>query len=151
MSRPEPDYTIENLEAVPRAEFTEFTRNDALHLGLEALGVFREWELDLMVDVHIGDELAFRAQTGSTGQKNADVIVGKRAIATHFARPSLLVRLQSEADPSLLADFPEGTRVHGGCIPLFVGGAVAATLSTSGEPDVVDHQAGAEALRRFMA
>ena len=37
----------------------------------------------------------------------------------------------------------------GGCIPIFVGDDIAATISSSGEPDVVDHAVIAEAVRRF--
>jgi uncharacterized protein (UPF0303 family) len=151
MARPEPTYTIEDIEREPVAEFRAFTRDDAVRLGETAVAVIREWERDLAVDVHIGDELAFRAQLGSTGQPNADVITGKRLVARRFGHSSLLARLRKEADPSIAEGLDDSYKFWGGCIPIFVGGELVGTISTSGEPDVVDHEAAAEALRRYRA
>ena len=41
-------------------------------------------------------------------------------------------------------------RAHGGSIPLRVNGEVVGTITTSGEPDVVDHATAAEAIRRYL-
>jgi uncharacterized protein (UPF0303 family) len=149
--RPEPVYTIESLESAPVAEFDEFTRNDAVRLGEIAVGVIREWERNLAVDVHIGDELAYRAQLGSTGQRNADVIQGKILVAKRFGHSSLLARLKKDADPSLAEGLDDSYKFWGGCIPIFVGGELVASVATSGESDVADHEAAAEALARYVA
>ena len=45
----------------------------------------------------------------------------------------------------------DAMRAHGGSIPIFVAGQVAGSITMSGEPDVVDHDAAAEALRRYVA
>ena len=42
-------------------------------------------------------------------------------------------------------------RAHGGSIPVFVSGIVAGSMTMSGELDVVDHDAAAEAVRWFLA
>jgi len=128
-----------------------FTRDDAVRLGEIAVGVIREWERNLAVDVHIGDELAYRAQLGTTGQKNADVIEGKILVAKKFGHSSLLARFKKDADPSVADGLDDRYKFWGGCIPIFVGTELVATISTSGEPDVVDHEAAAEALRRYLA
>ena len=39
---------------------------------------------NLCVDVYCGDEIAFRAQIGTTGENNGNVIKGKMIIAKHF-------------------------------------------------------------------
>jgi uncharacterized protein (UPF0303 family) len=150
MSRPAPSYTIDHLANEPVAELDSFTRNDAVRLGEIALAVIREWERDLAVDVHIGDELAYRAQLGSTGQANADVIQGKILVAKKFGHSSLLARLKKDADPSVADGLDDSYKFWGGCIPLFVNGTLVATIGTSGEPDVVDHEAAAEAIRRYL-
>ena len=150
MKSPEPTYTVEQLESEPRAEFPSFVRDDALRLGEIALGVIREWQKDLAVDIHIGDELAFRAQTGSTGQGNADTMAGKIRVVKHFGHSSLLGRLKRDADPAVAEGTDSSYAWWGGSIPIFVGGALVATISTSGEPDDrVDHAAAEEALRRY--
>jgi uncharacterized protein (UPF0303 family) len=151
MTRPEPTYTIEQLQNVPAAEVAAFTRDDAVRLGETAVEVIREWGRDLAVDVHIGDELAYRAQLGSTGQANADVIQGKILVTKRFGVSSLLARLLKEADPSIADGLDDSYKFWGGCVPIFVDGQLVATITTSGEPDVVDHEATAEAVARFLA
>ncbi|WP_210481589.1 heme-binding protein [Naasia sp. SYSU D00948] len=152
MARPDPTYTIDQLENEPPVDLPQFTRDDSVRLGEIAIAVIREWELDLAVDIHIGDELAFRAQFGSTGQGNADTMAGKRLTALHFGHSSMLAGLEKEADPSVADGLDDRYKFWGGCIPIFVRGELAATISTSGEPnDRLDHAAAEEALRRFVA
>jgi uncharacterized protein (UPF0303 family) len=42
-------------------------------------------------------------------------------------------------------------KAHGGSIPILVAGAVVGTVTMSGEPDVLDHAAVSETVRRFLA
>lgn len=151
MSHPEPVYTLEQLLAEEPVELASLERDDAVRLGETAVEVIREWGLNLAVEVHIGDELAYRAQLGTTGQGNADVIVGKRLVVAKFGHSSLLARFTKEADPSVAEGLGEEYKFWGGSIPLFVNGQLAGTISSSGEPDVVDHETITEALRRYLA
>jgi uncharacterized protein (UPF0303 family) len=151
MTRPEPEYTIASLEAEPGAEFASLTRDDAVRLGETGISVIREWNRNLAIEVRVGAELAFRAQLGTTGEPNADAIAGKVATVTALGVSSLLARRRNEADPSYGADLTENARLWGGCIPIFVDGSLAGTIATSGEPDVVDHEATAETVRRYLA
>jgi uncharacterized protein (UPF0303 family) len=150
MTRPEPEYTLETLEAEPGAEFASLTRDDAVRLGEIGIAVIREWERDLAVEVRVGAELAFRAQLGTTGEQNASAIAGKVATVTALGVSSLLARRRNEADPAYGADLGPDARLWGGCIPIFVDGVLAGTVATSGEPDVVDHEATAETVRRYL-
>jgi uncharacterized protein (UPF0303 family) len=151
MARALPVFTLEDLEAAPVAEFPSLTRDDAVRLGEIGIAVIREWGRDLAVEVRVGDELAFRAQLGTTGPDNAKAIAAKVVTVTALRVPSLLARRRNEADPAYGADLGEDARLWGGCIPIFVRGEFAGTVATSGEPDVVDHEATAEAVRRYLA
>jgi uncharacterized protein (UPF0303 family) len=151
MTRPEPTYTFDQLENEPVANFPSFTRDDAARLGEIAVGVIREWGRNLAVDIYIGDELAYRAQLGSTGQGNADVIRGKILVVKKFGHSSLLGRFKKDADPSIADGLDDSYKFWGGCIPIFVDGQMVGSVSTSGEPDVVDHEATIEAVRRYLA
>jgi uncharacterized protein (UPF0303 family) len=151
MARPQPTYTIEQLENEPVANVPSFTRDNAVRLGEIAVDVIREWERNLAVDVHIGDELAYRAQLGGTGQGNADVIQGKILVVKKFGVSSLLARFKKEADPSIADGLDDSYKFWGGCIPIFVDGELVGSVAASGEPDVVDHEAIAEALTRYLA
>lgn len=151
MARPVPEYTIASLEAEPGADFATLTRDDAVRLGEVGIAVIREWNRDLAIEVRVGAELAFRAQLGTTGEENAAAISGKVATVTALGVSSLLARRRHEADPTYGADLGDDARLWGGCIPIFVDGTLAGTVATSGEPDVVDHEATAETVRRYLA
>lgn len=148
-----PDFTIEELEELTRIDLGLFGNEEAVDLGLSAVEIITERELDLSVDVVVRGDLAFRARLGTTGPGNDPWLAGKAAVARHFEEPSLLVRRRLEASGQTVEDFdldPDVYRAHGGSIPLRAGGEVVATITVSGEPDVVDHDVAAEALRRFL-
>lgn len=150
--RPQPEYSLDDLLAEPRTVVPQLTRDDAVRLGEIALSVIREWERDLAVDVRVGDELAFRAQIGSTGQGNADIMARKIVTARHFGHSSLLARYKRDADPSVAEGLGDEYAFWGGAIPIFSpDDEIIGTISSSGEPDVVDHEAISEALRRWTS
>jgi len=155
MSREIPDYTIHDLEEFMKHDFPSFTNDDAVDLGLTAVEVISEWELNLAVDIVIGDDLVFRAKLGQTGLGNDPWLAGKAAVARHFGEPSLLVRLRHEAAGEVFTDRDdidhETHKAHGGSIPIFVAGELVATITMSGEPDRIDHEAAAEAIRRYLS
>ncbi len=152
-----PVFTAEALAEVPRLELPEFTNDDAVELGMIAVELIRERDLDLAVDVVLGDDLVFRARLGATGPGNDPWLAGKAAVVRHFGIPSLLVkrRFEDAGTPFEQATDPmidhEVMRAHGGSIPLFAAGELVGTLTTSGEPDVIDHQLAAAAVDRFRA
>ena len=154
MTHVKPVYTVEDLEKAGRVELSHFTKEDAFALGTIAAGVIQEWGVSLAVDIVIGDDLVYRAKLGETGKGNDQWLAGKAAVATHFGDSSLLVRLRHEAGGTPFTDLDldhETMKAHGGSIPLRVDGEVVATITMSGEPDVVDHEACTEAVTRYLA
>jgi uncharacterized protein (UPF0303 family) len=150
-----PVFTVAALEADLTALVLPSLDNDiAVDLGLVAVEVIRERELNLAVQVVVGDEVAFRANLKGTGAANDEWLAGKATVAVAFREPSLLVKLRNEDAGTTLAeqgyDF-ETYRAHGGSIPIIVGDEVVGTITMSGEPDVIDHEACAETVRRFLA
>lgn len=148
-----PVFTIEELESVTGLDVDTFSRDDAIDLGMLAVDVIREQDADLCVQVVLGDETIFRANLKSTGAGNDPWLAGKAAVARHFGEPSLLVKLRQQKAGTTLEeqglDF-ETYRAHGGAIPIRIAGEVVGTITMSGEPDVVDHAAAAEAVRRYV-
>lgn len=153
MTRELPEFTIAELDEVSY-DFDEFTNDDAVNLGLTAVEVITEWELNLAVDIVLRGDLVFRAKVGTTGPGNDPWLAGKAAVAREHGVPSLLVRRRFEERGE---EFPETViegvelKAHGGSIPILVNGEVVGTITTSGEPDVLDHAAAAEALRRYTS
>jgi uncharacterized protein (UPF0303 family) len=153
MSHAIPEYTLEQLESAGRIELDHFTNEDAFELGSLAAAVTQEWGVSLSVDIVIGDYLVYRARLGKTGSGNDPWLTGKAAVAGHFGDSSLLVKLRQDATGVPFTDLPldhEIMKAHGGSIPIYVDGQLVGTITMSGEPDVVDHEAASEALRRYV-
>ena len=154
MARPIPTYTAADLEYLTEVQFDAFTNDDAVDLGLTAVEVISEWELNLAVDIVLAGDLVFRAKLGSTGPDNDPWLRMKAATAVRFGEPSLLVRRRHEEAGTPFEDRDDvdhdAFKAHGGSIPLKVDGEVVGTITVSGEPDAIDHEVAAEALRRFL-
>ncbi len=154
MTRTLPTYTLTHLEQAGRVDLAHFSKEDAFELGTLAAGVILERELSLAVDIVIGKDLVYRARLGKTGPGNDTWLEGKAAVARKFGDASLLVKLRQEATGVPFTDLKldhEKLKAHGGSIPLYVGGKLVATITMSGEPDVLDHETCAEAVSRYVA
>ncbi|WP_395244034.1 heme-binding protein [Agromyces sp. MMS24-K17] len=150
-----PVYTVADLEAEPRFEVDAFANDDAVALGLFGIEVIRERGLDLAVRVVLRGDAVFVAKLGSTGPGNDPWLAGKAAVAERFGEPSLLVRRRHEEAGTPFDERDDVDhdvfRAHGGSVPILVDGEVVGTITMSGEPDVLDHAASAEAVRHYLA
>ena len=150
-----PDPTAAAVAAEPLLDVASFTQDDAVDLGVVALEVVRERGADLAVRVELGGQTVFLAKTGSTDTSNEPWLEGKSRVVHRFGEPSLLVRLRHAEAGTPFEDRDDvdhdQLKAHGGSVPLRVRGEVVGTLTTSGEPDVVDHAVAVEAVRRFLA
>jgi uncharacterized protein (UPF0303 family) len=149
-----PTFTVADLESQPVIDVAAFTTDDAVELGLLAVDVIRERDLNMAVRVVLGDDIAFQAKLKNTGPGVDPWLAGKAATAARFGEPSLLVKRRHEAAGTPFADRTDIDhdvfKAHGGSIPIKVNGEVVGAITTSGEPDVIDHATSAEAVRRFL-
>jgi uncharacterized protein (UPF0303 family) len=150
-----PIFTAADIESQAVIDLPSFSNDDAVDLGLIAVELIRERELSLAVRIVLHDDVVFQAKLGMTGPGNDPWLAGKAAVVARFGEPSLLVRRRHEEAGT---PFDERTDVdheilkaHGGSMPIKIAGEVVGTITTSGEPDVVDHETTAEAVRRFLA
>ncbi|HEX4443031.1 MAG TPA: heme-binding protein [Galbitalea sp.] len=153
MTHAVPEYTVEQLEAAGRVDLDRFTNEDAFELGTLAMAVTSEWGVSLGVDIVLGDYLVYRARLGKTGAGNDQWLDGKAAVTNHFGDSSLLVKLRREAGQLSRDEVPSnspGMKFYGGSIPIYVDGKLTATMTLSGEKDVIDHEVAAEALHRYV-
>jgi uncharacterized protein (UPF0303 family) len=154
VTEPLPAFTVAELEQLKELSVGGMSADDAVDLGLVAIAVIRERDLNLAVDVTLRGHSMFRAKLKKTGPANDFWLDAKAAVAARFGEPSLLVKLRhleagtpfeerDDVDHSSL-------RAHGGAVPLRNGDEILGTLTVSGEPDVIDHEVAAEALRRYV-
>jgi uncharacterized protein (UPF0303 family) len=150
-----PTYTVDDLEREPVLDLTEFTNDDAVDLGLAAVEVIDERGLNLAVRIMLRGDIVFQAKLGSSGPDNDPWLAGKHAVVERYGEPSLLVRRRHEAAGTPFEKLPDidhdRFKAHGGAIPIKVNGVVVGSITTSGEPDVVDHATSAEAIRRYLS
>lgn len=154
MTRPLPEYAVADLEYLNVLDCVRLTNDDAVALGLFAIQVIKEWDLNLAVEIALGSDVVFKAKLKDTNAENDSWLAGKAAAAVRFEEPSLLIKLRHLAAGAPFEDRTDvdhdRVKAHGGSIPLRVGGKVVGTLTMSGEPDALDHEAAAEALARFL-
>jgi uncharacterized protein (UPF0303 family) len=142
-----PEYTAADLEREEALDLPSFDNDDAVDLGLAAVEVIDERGLNLAVRIVLRDDIVF--------QGNDPWLAGKHAVVMRFGESSLLVRRRHEEAGTPFEELPDvdhdALKAHGGSIPLRVNGEVVGSITTSGEPDVVDHATSAEAIRRYLA
>lgn len=154
MTAPLPNFTVADLEQLNELSVGEMSADDAVDLGLVAIDLIRSRDLNLAVDVTLRGHSMLRAKLKNTGPDNDFWLDAKAAVAVRFGEPSLLVKLRHLEAGTPFEDRTDvdhsRLRAHGGSIPLHNGGAVVGTITVSGEPDVIDHEVAAEALRRYL-
>jgi len=150
-----PIFTAADVEAQPTIDLPSFDNDDAVDLGLIAVQVIREQNVSLALRIVLRGDVAFQAKLKATGPGNDPWLAGKAAVVDRFGEPSLLVKLRHQEAGS---PFEERTDVdheimkaHGGSSPIRVNGELVGSITTSGEPDVVDHAVTAESVRRYLA
>lgn len=150
-----PVFSARDIEAQPGLDLAEFTNDDGVRLGQLAVDVAREHGWSLSVRVVLRGDIVFQARLGDTGPQNDFWLGAKAATAERFGEPSLLVRRRHEEAGTPFEDRDDGDhetlRAHGGSMPIRVLGEIVGTVTTSGEPDVIDHAATSEAVARFLA
>ncbi|HEY4152876.1 MAG TPA: heme-binding protein [Pseudolysinimonas sp.] len=150
-----PVFTAADVAAQPTIDVPSFDNDDAVDLGLIAVQVIREQNLNLAVRIVLRGDPVFQAKLKATGPGNDEWLAGKAAVVERFGEPSLLVKLRHQEAGTPFEDRDdvdhETVKAHGGSSPIRVNGDVVGSITTSGEPDVVDHATTAETVRRYLA
>ncbi|MFW8745080.1 heme-binding protein [Mesorhizobium japonicum] len=149
-----PVYSAADIDPIG-LDVPTFTNDEAVDLGLVAVQTIRDAGKNLAVRIVLGDDVPFVAKLGRTGPGNDPWLAGKAAVVARFGEPSLRVRRTHEEAGTPFDqrdDVDHAThKAHGGSIPIRVAGELVGSITMSGEPDVVDHQVCAEAVRRYLA
>ena len=151
-----PVFTLEDLERMPRFEVPSFDNDAAVSLGEVAVEVIRERGLNLAVRIMVSGDVVFVAKLGTHRSRQRSVAARqgarrrevRRAVAARPASPRgrrhavrAARRRRSRRDARARRVDPDLRRAA----------SVAGSITMSGEPDVVDHDAAAETLRRYLA
>lgn len=146
---------IEDQEGI--LVFTRFDNDDAWRLGVLLVGMARERDLGVTVDIRRGSQQLFHAALPGTTEDNDEWVQRKARVVQRFGVSSYLVGLRSSASGSPFvvrrADLPVGLyAAHGGSFPIHVRDVgVVGAVTVSGLPEADDHALVVEALRTFLA
>ncbi|MBO9578807.1 MAG: heme-binding protein [Microbacteriaceae bacterium] len=150
-----PERLVAEVAAQPAIDVPSFGNDDAVELGELATELSRTARANLSVRVVLRGDVAYQARLGTTGPDNDPWLDGKARAVAMTGEPSILSRLRAEAAGQVFEDGDRpgigDVRGHGGSVPIRVRGELVGTLTTSGEPDRLDHAVAAEAVRRFLA
>ncbi|MFC3502799.1 heme-degrading domain-containing protein [Micromonospora krabiensis] len=138
-------------EQEERLQFDRFDHDDAWELGSRLVGMARERDLSVTVDIRLGDHQLFHCALPGTTADNDDWIERKIRVVRRFGHSSYLVgqsyrdrgttfEQQPHLDPARYA-------AHGGCFPIILRGTgPVGTVTVSGLPQLDDHRLVVEAL-----
>lgn len=154
MTRTVPTYTVAELEYLDDIDLVSFDNDDAVRLGRLAVDVITERDLNLAVDIVLGEDLVFRAKLKATGPGNDPWLRAKAAAALRFGEASMLVKMRHAEAGTPFEERDDidhdVVKAYGGSIPLKVAGEIVGTITISGEADAIDHETAAEALARYL-
>ncbi|WP_344356375.1 heme-degrading domain-containing protein [Streptomyces gobitricini] len=139
-----------------RLALPRFTYDDAWTLGTLLVGLARERNAPVAVDIRRGGQQLFHAALPGSSADNDAWIDRKRRVVERYAESSLLVGTRFRAkgksfDTDSRLD-PDVYAAHGGSFPITVTGAgVIGSVTVSGLPQLEDHALVVEALERLVA
>jgi len=144
---------IEAQEA--RLQFTRFTHEDALALGLLLVRLGTERSLGITVDITKGEQQVFHVSLAGTTADNDDWVDRKTRTVKRYAASSFLVGRRHKAEGK---DFNAASGLplslyaaHGGCFPIVIRDAgLVGTVTVSGLAQADDHALVVEALESFL-
>ncbi|MCX2925287.1 heme-degrading domain-containing protein [Streptomyces sp. NEAU-W12] len=148
--------TVEELEEQERRlVFRRFGHEDAWALGSLLVGVARERQAPVAIDIHrAGQQLFHAALPGSTPDNDA-WIARKRRVVERYGCASYLVGARCRAKGTTFEESsrldPDTYAAHGGSFPIVLEGTgVIGAVTVSGLPQLQDHLMVVEALTRFL-
>ena len=142
-------------EQEERLQFTVFTNEMAVEIGMYLYQKAREEKLPVTIDVTRSGQQLFHAALPGTSPDNDQWIIRKCRVVNRFYQSSYRVGIQLKNEGrSLEEKFNISTldfAPHGGCFPIILRGTgVIGTITVSGLEQSADHAMVVEAVEKFI-
>lgn len=139
-----------------RLVFASFDNSDAIELGSLLIGLARERELPVTVDITRGLQQLFHAAMPGTVANNDSWITRKVNTVREYGVSSYLAGLRARAGGHAFEEAPWVDAAlfagHGGAFPItIVSVGVVGTVTVSGLPQADDHALAVEAIETFLS
>lgn len=146
----------ELLRQEEELQFTQFTNENALELGLALLREGRTRARPVTIDITRNGQQLFHFAMQGTSADNDQWIRRKNNVVNRFGHSSLylgtyLQQAGQTIEEKYLISSHEFT-AHGGAFPLIIKGVgVVGTITVSGLPQKEDHELVVTTIRQFLA
>ena len=142
-------------EQEERLQFTVFTNEMAVEIGMYLYQKAREEKLPVTIDVTRSGQQLFHAALPGTSPDNDQWIIRKCRVVNRFYQSSYRVGIQLKNEGrSLEEKFNISTldfAPHGGCFPIILRGTgVIGTITVSGLEQSADHAMVVDAVEKFI-
>lgn len=137
-------------------QFSRFSSDIALNLGLGIVNAARQAGQAVLVDIRCGDLQLFQHAMEGTNPDNVDWVRRKVNVVRRFARSSFymgtLYRSKGTDFDTATGLDPREYAAHGGAFPLRIRGAdlVVGTVTVSGLPQAEDHALAVAVLQTLV-
>jgi uncharacterized protein (UPF0303 family) len=150
------DLLQELLQQEAELQFTRFTNEMALEVGLALLAEARTHSQPITVDITRHGQQLFHYAMGGTSADNDHWIRRKNNVVARFGHSSYYVgRLLASAGQTMEEKYLLSSHeyaAHGGAFPLIVRDVgVIGAITISGLPQAEDHEVVVKTLRAFLA
>ncbi|MDX3383587.1 heme-degrading domain-containing protein [Streptomyces niveiscabiei] len=148
--------TLDELKSQERRlVFRQFTYEDAWALGSLLVGLAREREAPVAIDIHRAGQQLFHAALPGSSPDNDAWIARKRRVVERYGSASYRVGAEFRAKGTTFEESsrldPDTYAAHGGSFPVTVEGVgVIGAVTVSGLPQLEDHRLVVEALEEFL-
>lgn len=142
-------------EQEERLQFTVFTNEMAVEIGMYLYQKAREEKLPVTIDVTRSGQQLFHAALPGTSPDNDQWIIRKCRVVNRFYQSSYRLGIQLKNEGKSLEDKYNISTLeyapHGGCFPIILKGTgVIGTITVSGLEQSADHAMVVEAVEKFI-
>ena len=142
-------------EQEERLQFTVFTNEMAVEIGMYLYQKAREEKLPVTIDVTRSGQQLFHAALPGTSPDNDQWIIRKCRVVNRFYQSSYWLGIQLKNEGKSLEDKYNISTLeyapHGGCFPIILKGTgVIGTITVSGLEQSADHAMVVEAVEKFI-
>ena len=150
----------EQLETLTRQEqelqFTAFTSDTALALGLKVIEIVRQRGKVVTVNITVNGKVLFHHAMQGAAADQADWIRRKNNVVERFGRSSFFVGIDHKHRGVAFDEIkylpPQDYTAHGGAFPIVIKNVgLIGTVTVSGLRQADDHAIAVEALRAVLA
>ena len=136
-------------------QFTVFTNEMAVEIGMYLYQKAREEKLPVTIDVTRSGQQLFHAALPGTSLDNDQWIIRKCRVVNRFYQSSYRVGIRLKNEGKSLEDKYNISTLdyapHGGCFPIILKGTgVIGTITVSGLEQSADHAMVVEAVEKFI-